>query len=90
MGATNSDDNAIECSADAVERRVLILDDTLTTGATLQSVASALTRDGATVVGAVVVGRVIDLDDVAHFPHKHEIWARQSGIAFTFDACCLE
>lgn len=37
---------------------VLLVDDTFTTGARLQSAASALAMDGYNVVGAVVVGRV--------------------------------
>jgi len=66
--------------------RVLVVDDTLTSGARLQSAASALRRGGASAVAAVVVGRVI-------YPDWNEncrrIWARSRATPFTFDECCL-
>jgi hypothetical protein len=67
--------------------RVLLVDDTFTTGATLQSAASTLTRAGAIVVAGVVVGRVInpDFDD-----ETRELWERQRDQRFDFDVCCLE
>jgi predicted amidophosphoribosyltransferase len=69
--------------------RVLLLDDTFTSGATFQSAASALALGGADVVAGVVVGRVITTDD-ARFPNRQEAWDRQREIPFTFDVCCLE
>jgi predicted amidophosphoribosyltransferase len=68
-------------------RRVLIVDDTFTTGARVQSVAAALTSAGATAVAAVPIGRVIDTKDREE---KAEFWRRQHAIAFDFDTCCLE
>jgi predicted amidophosphoribosyltransferase len=67
--------------------RVLLVDDTFTTGATLQSAASTLTRAGATVVAGVVIGRVInpDFDD-----ETRELWERQRGRRFDFDVCCIK
>jgi hypothetical protein len=66
--------------------RVLLLDDTFTTGARLQSAASALRLNGASAVAAVVVGRVID-------PEWNEncrrIWDQARETQFTFDQCCL-
>lgn len=67
-------------------RRVLIVDDTFTTGARVQSVAGALTRAGATVAAAVPIGRVIGTDR----PEKEAFWRAQRAIAFDFDRCCLE
>jgi orotate phosphoribosyltransferase len=72
---------------DIAGRRVLIVDDTFTTGARVQSVAAALTSAGATVVAAVPIGRVIDTKDREE---KAEFWRRQRAIAFDFDTCCLE
>ena len=66
--------------------RVLLIDDTLTTGARLQSAASALRLSGASAVAAVVVGRVID-------PEWNEncrrIWDEARKSQFSFDQCCL-
>jgi predicted amidophosphoribosyltransferase len=67
-------------------RRVLIVDDTFTTGARVQSVAGALSRAGAIPVAAVPIGRVIDTNR----PEKEEFWRAQRAVAFDFDTCCLE
>jgi hypothetical protein len=67
-------------------RRILIVDDTLTTGARVQSVAAALTTAGATVIAAVPIGRVIDTD----LEEKSAFWRRQRAIAFDFGRCCLD
>ena len=75
--------------ADVVGMRVLLLDDTFTSGATCQSAASTLALAGADVVAGVVVGRVISTDD-ARFPHRVEMWERQRAIPFTFEVCCVE
>jgi hypothetical protein len=71
-------------------RRVLLVDDTFTSGAKLQSAASALTLGGATVIAGVVVGRVVDVSDTERFPERAELWDRQSRTPFRFDTCCLE
>jgi pyrimidine operon attenuation protein/uracil phosphoribosyltransferase len=67
-------------------RNVLIVDDTFTTGARVQSVAGALTSAGATVAAAVPIGRVIGTDR----SEKEAFWRAQRAIAFDFDCCCLE
>jgi phosphoribosylpyrophosphate synthetase len=65
---------------------VLLLDDTLTTGARLHSAASALRLNGASAVAAVVIGRVIN-------PEWNEncrrIWDQARATQFTFEQCCL-
>jgi predicted amidophosphoribosyltransferase len=43
--------------------RILLVDDTFTSGATFQSAASALALGGADVIAGVVIGRVIDTSD---------------------------
>jgi predicted amidophosphoribosyltransferase len=67
--------------------RILVIDDTYTTGARLQSAASALRRAGGELVAGVVVGRVIRADDS---PATRALWDTAKAIRFSFDACCLE
>ena len=57
--------------------RVLVVDDTFTTGARVQSAASALQLAGARVVAAVPIGRVVDPCCSEQAP-------------FDFGRCCLE
>jgi predicted amidophosphoribosyltransferase len=77
---------AFAASAQAAGRRVLLVDDTFTTGARVQSAASALSSAGATVVAAVPIGRVIDTDH----PTKEAFWRERRSQTFDFDTCCLE
>ncbi|MHB8325215.1 MAG: hypothetical protein ACYDHB_12485 [Candidatus Dormibacteria bacterium] len=67
-------------------RRVLLLDDTFTTGAAPQSAASALAIAGAQEVVAVVVGRVIDPGFSAP---AGQLWRRVAALPFDFERCCL-
>lgn len=80
-------DEAFSLAAQVNGRRVLLVDDTFTTGAAVQSAASALTRAGATVVAALVIGRVID---VKFSPSDKDLWARKRRERFQFELCCLE
>ena len=61
---------------------MLLLDDTFTTGATLQSAAFALRANGAEVLAGVVVARKINPN--LTFPESVAIWDRQSGREFRF------
>lgn len=83
-------DDGFLANANAPGRRVLLVDDTLTSGAKLQSAASALTLGGATVVAGIVIGRVIDVRDAERYPDRLELWQQQARTPFSFDACCLE
>jgi hypothetical protein len=65
-------------------KRVLLIDDTWTTGAHAQSAASALELGGAQVVAIVPVGRLIDPDRDADW------WETQRRTPFDFAACCLD
>ncbi|HEX4540117.1 MAG TPA: hypothetical protein VH112_07700 [Acidimicrobiales bacterium] len=67
--------------------RVLVVDDTFTTGARAQSAASALALAGARVVAVVPIGRVID---PGHGEHALAYWTSRSREAFDFGRCCLE
>lgn len=90
-GPVHADHNVADDGVFTVRRRlsgerVLLVDDTFTTGARLQSAGSALRRSGASAVAGVVVGRVID-------PEWNEncrrIWERARATPFSFAECCL-
>jgi len=57
-------------------KRILLIDDTLTTGAMAQSAASALSNRGATVVGILTIGRMIK---PSFSETVNEDWQRQRG-----------
>jgi Phosphoribosyl transferase domain len=86
ISRTGPNPAAFSASADVTGRRVLIVDDTFTTGSHVQSAAVALSNAGATVVAAIPIGRVIDTNR----PEKEEFWRGQRAIAFDFDTCALE
>ena len=65
---------------------VLMLDDTFTSGATVQSAGSALTGAGARVAGAVVVGRFVTVDGEYV---TDDAWKDLSSRPFSFADCCL-
>jgi hypothetical protein len=81
-----ADDEAFTVPRRLSGERVLVLDDTLTTGARLQSAASTLRLHGASAVAAVVIGRVID---PAWNENCRRIWDQARETQFTFDRCCL-
>jgi phosphoribosylpyrophosphate synthetase len=56
----NAADDGYEVIRQVRSTRFLLVDDTLTSGARLQSAASALQLEGAEVVAAVVIGRFVN------------------------------
>lgn len=67
--------------------RVLLLDDTLTSGARVQSAASALYLAGAADVAVVAIGRFFKPD----FSTTHRsLWDAARKRGFSFERCCLE
>jgi hypothetical protein len=82
-----ADDLGFLVDADVGGARILLLDDTLTTGARVQSAASALQLAGGQVVGAVVVGRVIRPE---WSKESAALWSAARSRRFSFDTCCLE
>jgi len=80
-------DTGYEIVQDVAGLRVLIVDDTFTSGARAQSAASALQVAGATVVAIVPIGRYIN---PGFAQHVQDYWDRQRSIPFDFDVCCLE
>jgi phosphoribosylpyrophosphate synthetase len=81
-----ADDEAFNVPRRLGGQRVLVVDDTLTSGARLQSAVSALRLNGASAVAAIVVGRVID---PGWNGNSRRIWERARETPFTFDYCCL-
>jgi len=81
-----ADDDAFIVRRRLSGERVLIVDDTLTTGARLQSAGSALRLNGASAVAAIVVGRVIDPD---WNENCRRICDQALTTPFSFDKCCL-
>ena len=80
-------DDGYQTIEDVEGSSVLLVDDTWTTGAHLQSAASVLQLAGADVVAAVVVGRVVRTD----WRYTDESWwSEMRQTPFSFDTCCLE
>lgn len=67
-------------------RRVLLLDDTFTTGARVQSAASTLSLAGAEVIACLVIGRVINPNFDAG---TRTLWADASARPFSYRSCPL-
>lgn len=66
--------------------RVLLIEDTFTTGGRAQSAASALRLAGAVSVGVVTAGRVIDPD---WNENCRRVWDYARRKPFTFEVCAL-
>jgi predicted phosphoribosyltransferase len=81
----HADEAAYRVAEEVVGRRVLLIDDTFTTGARVQSAASALSLAGADVV-AGVVGRVVR---PGHAAEAQALWEEQRALGFDFGRCCL-
>jgi hypothetical protein len=83
---TVASDGGYEPAHEVSGHRILLVDDTFTSGARAQSAASALNNAGATVAAIVPIGRVINPD----FNEENEAyWRRQSKLPYAFDTCCV-
>lgn len=89
VGHLTASDDGFEPIRDVNGERILLVDDTFTSGARAQSAASALSCAGADVVGIVPIGRVIK---PGFSETTKEYWERQRDPrrSFTFEQCCLE
>jgi phosphoribosylpyrophosphate synthetase len=90
-GPAHADHNVADDDVFSVRRRlsgerVLVIDDTFTTGARLQSAVSALRLSGASAVACVVVGRIIDPE---WNENCRQIWDQARATPFSFAECCL-
>jgi hypothetical protein len=86
-GHNTAADDSYVTTTDVRGRRVLLIDDTFTSGARVQSAASALQLAGATVVAALPIGRVIKPDFNAE---SKALLERAREHPFDFGVCCLE
>ncbi len=86
-GHNAASDDGFETITDVDGLDVLLVDDTFTSGARLQSAASRLALDGANVVAAVVVGRFCN---PGFSTQTQELWDAAEARRFSFDVCCLE
>jgi phosphoribosylpyrophosphate synthetase len=84
LSHNNSNDEGFVVTENVGDQSFLLIDDTFTTGARLQSAASALQIARADVVAALVIGRVINPE------FSGKLWDRATKLAFRFDTCCLE
>lgn len=87
MGHNVASDDGFVALADLSGSRVLVVDDTFTTGARAQSAASALQLAGARVTAVVPIGRVID---PARGEEAQNYCSSRSRERFDFRRCCLE
>ena len=78
-------DDGFVATEDVTGRRVLLLDDTFTSGCRSQSAASALNGAGATVVAIVPVARYMNPD---RWPPAQEMMKDSAKRDFTFNYCC--
>lgn len=86
-GHNRACDDGFEVLGTVAGQRVLVLDDTFTSGARAQSASSALALAGAHVVAVVPVARVVRPD----FARNAEwLRSRRADGPFRFDRCCLE
>lgn len=79
-------DDGYQVTTDVRGVRVLLIDDTYTTGARLHSAASALRLAGASHVTGLVVGRVINPD---FSETTSALWAEARSRTYRFNKCCL-
>jgi hypothetical protein len=70
----------------SVQTRILLLDDTWTSGGRLQSLAFALKDAGAGAVGAVVLGRHVN----PGFGPSASMMERIRSAEFNLERCCIE
>lgn len=73
-------------TADVVGTRVLVVDDTWTSGARAQSAASALAAGGAEVTAVLAIGRVAD---PGFSREAGADWGQWRGRDFSMATCCL-
>jgi adenine/guanine phosphoribosyltransferase-like PRPP-binding protein len=86
IGHNRADDDGYQAIRRLDGERVLLVDDTFTSGARAQSAASRLTLAGAFVVSIVPIGRVIN----PSYGDNATWWSAQQAIGFSFAVCCLD
>ena len=87
IGHNKADDQGYQTTGNVNGRNLLLIDDTFTSGARVQSAASALQLARARVIAAVVAGRVIT---PGGSQESQALWDEAGKTLFSFDTCCLE
>lgn len=80
-------DEAFRVVRDVRGRELILVDDTFTTGASVQSAASALQRDGARVLAVVVLGRVVNPEADRY---EARLWSAARSAPYRLDRCSRE
>ena len=86
-GHNAASDTAFKVIRDVGGLQLLLVDDTFTTGASVQSAVSALRLAGAQVIAVVVIGRVVNPDAT---PEEAELWAAARRVPWRLNKCCME
>lgn len=86
IGHNQASDTGYIARRSLTGERVLLIDDTFTSGARAQSAASSLALAGAEVVAIVVVGRVFK---PAWSDTTRSFWVDRLAQPFDFDTCCV-
>jgi predicted amidophosphoribosyltransferase len=82
-----SSDAAFAVTREVRGLELILVDDTYTTGASVQSAASALQLAGATVLAVVVIGRVVNPEAN---PAEARLWAAARRQPFRLQECCRD
>jgi hypothetical protein len=86
VGHQQASDDAFLAHIDLSSHRVLLIEDTFTSGARSQSAASALRVAGASAVAVVSAGRVID---PGWNENCQRIWQYACAAEFSFETCAV-
>lgn len=87
LGHSHADDNGYRLTRGLNGERILLVDDTFTSGARAQSAASTLSLGSGVVVAIVPIGRVVNPQ---YSDTTREYWDQQRRQRYRFDTCCLE
>lgn len=82
----SASDQGFTAVADVSDRRVLLVDDTFTTGARGQSAASVLGANGAHVLAILPVARLIT---PGFSEEAQALWDKAKKVPFNFETCCV-
>jgi hypothetical protein len=86
LGHNVANDNAFQPLRQLTGERVLLIDDTFTSGARAESAASALNIAGAAVAAIVPIGRVIT---PGWSEQTGGFWRQQVRLVYDFEQCCV-